>query len=190
MRNFCFTGLIIAAAFGSVACSSKDTPTGSADAGLGKGGATGGAVVDGGCVDPSQVFDGVSKCYPKAEAITVCKTQATKAQPGTKISDPTCGAGCTCEQCAAQMLACANDPLGYCATILTCAQAHNCTGVACYAAATCMGVIDMSPPCDSTGKCTSISSTSVALVQEVSNCVTKTSTFMGRDGTTCAAACP
>jgi hypothetical protein len=195
MRIFCFTALIVAGVYGFVACSSDTTPEPTGTGGGGNAGSPGGGVVDGGCVDQTQVFNAVDKCLPKAEAVALCKTQAVMAQPGTKTSDPTCGAGCSCEQCAEQMFACANDPEGYCATILKCAQEHNCTGAACYAAATCMGVIDMAPPCDATGKCQSFSSFSVALVQEVSNCVTKTSTFApgmakAREGIVCAAACP
>jgi hypothetical protein len=198
MRIFFFTGLVVAAVYTSVACSSSDSPSASGGTGGGSGtgggggkaGETaGGGVVDGGCVDPTQVFNAVDKCLPKADAISACKTDAQKAQAGTKIDDPTCGAGCTCEQCTTQMFACANDPEGYCAKILTCAQEHNCTGVACYTMANCQTIIDNAPPCDSAGKCDGIQSFSVALVQEVSNCVTKTSTFMGRDGTTCEAAC-
>jgi hypothetical protein len=200
MRIFFFSGLVVAAVYTSVACSSSsDSPSGtggSSGAGGGgqatggKGGGTsGGAVVDGGCVDTSQVFNGVDKCLEKSAAVAQCKTDAVKSVAGTKVDDPTCGAGCTCDNCTAEMFACANDPEGYCPKILACSQAHNCTGVACYAPATCMDVIDLAPPCGSDGKCTSISSVSVALASEVSDCATKTAKHMGREGAVCPASC-
>jgi hypothetical protein len=199
MRILCFTGLIVAAVYGAFACSSNAAGPGGGTgggSGSGTGGAPGGGVVDGGCVDPTQVFNAVDKCLPKAEAVAACKTQATTAQPGTKVDDPTCGAGCTCEQCTEQMLACSNDPDGYCPTILACAQAHKCAGVACYAAGTCMAVIDKSPPCPASGgNCTGIQSNSLGLASAVSDCATKAALFASgmpkaRDGSVCAPACP
>ena len=205
MRAPRFSSLIAVAALGLVACSSssKSPVTGANDAGTSTGGAastdgggtkeggssTGGGsgipVVDGGCPsDPTAVFDGVGQCLPRDQAVTECKTQATTSSPGTKTTDPTCGAGCTCDVCTAEMLACGADPDHYCATILKCAQEHNCTGVACYAANTCQPIIDAAPG-------GGLSSYSLALASAISDCSTKTGAiYMGRTGNTCAAACP
>jgi hypothetical protein len=181
MRNLCVSILSIAAAF-SVACSSDSSPQGKSDAGA----TTGGVAVlpDGGCPDPSgQVFDGKTSCIPRTEAVAQCKAQAV-AQ-GSKTDDPTCGAGCSCVECPSEMLQCGNDPddQGYCATILKCAQAHNCTGVACYAMTTCQTEIDNAPN-------GGLASASVAFATQVSDCITKTGLFANRSGNTCAASCP
>lgn len=194
MRVPYFASLVVVTAFCSFACSSDKTGTGNQPltdgGGPGAGGSKGGGVVDGGCVDPSQVFNGVDKCLPKDQAVALCKTQSTTAQPGVKVDDPTCGAGCTCPQCTAQMLACANDPDKYCSTIVACSSQHNCTGVGCYAMNTCQTEIDKAPPCGSDGKCAGLTSGSVALASSLSDCATKTALFMARAGTTCPAACP
>ena len=193
MNNFCMTILCGVSIFGLAACSS-DTPAAGSNNGDGSAGAAGSAgtpgvdvLPDGGCPDPSkQVFDGKKSCVTREEAVAQCKTQAAAQSPGSPTDQATCGAGCTCTECPSEMLSCGNDldDNGYCATILKCAQDHNCTGVACYQDATCKSVIDAAPN-------GGIQSYSVALAGAVSDCATKNGAiYMGRTGNTCAAACP
>jgi hypothetical protein len=185
MRNLCISILSIAAATLSSACSSDSTPTATGDAGLNGSGGGGALLPDGGCADPTQVFDGIKSCIPKTQGIAQCKAAAKAQTPGANTEDPTCGAGCTCVECTSEMLQCGNDPdnAGYCATILKCAQEKNCSGVQCYADATCKAEIDNAPG-------GGLSSISVAFATQVSDCATKTALFLNRAGGTCLPSCP
>jgi hypothetical protein len=103
-------------------------------------------------------------CIAMDDAVAKCKTVSQMQVPGTSVDDTSCGAGCTCTKCTQLMLDCGNDPDGYCSTVIKCANDKNCTGVACYAAATCQDVIDAAPN-------GGLSSNSVGLATAVSNCI-------------------
>jgi hypothetical protein len=182
MRNLI---LLSAFALGAVSLSSAVTACGSDDKGSKgdeqKGSGGGGGDDDSGapkgaggkatepmtfeeCEAAGTVFDAETEsCLETDVAVTTCKERTVEQSPGTKTDDPACGAGCTCGECAQQMLDCGSDPEGYCQTILECAQAKNCTGVACYAADTCQAEIDAAPG-------GGLASISVALATEISNC--------------------
>lgn len=125
------------------------------------------------CPADKPLFDGAAPaCLAPSEAEAACKDEAAKL--GNATDDPSCGAGCTCQACTQEMLDCGADPEGYCATLLTCATEHGCTGVGCYAPDTCQQLIDDAPG----GGLTSLS---VALATAVSDCA---------DAASCASSCP
>lgn len=133
---------------------------------------------DGGlyCPPDIPIADG-DTCISQKDAQDKCLTTSAMQVPGIKTDDPTCGAGCTCSKCTQLMLDCGNDPDGYCSTVIKCANDKNCTGVACYAAATCQSVIDAAPN-------GGLSSNSVGLATAVSNCIAPMGGAM-----VCAASC-
>jgi hypothetical protein len=148
---------------------------GNDDAGPGAGGSKGTPTDDPAeCEAAGTVYDAVDEvCLEPADAIPICKDRAEVQAPGTKVDDVTCGAGCTCTNCAQQMLDCGSDPEDYCPVILKCAQEKNCTGVGCYQPTTCQAEIDAAPG-------GGLSSISVALATEISTCA---------EAASCSAAC-
>jgi hypothetical protein len=120
---------------------------------------------DGGLYCPPNIpiADGMN-CVSMDDAVNKCKTVSQMQVPGIKVDDTSCGAGCTCTKCTQLMLDCGNDPDQYCSTVIKCANDKNCTGVACYAKATCQDVIDAAPN-------GGLSSNSVGLATAVSNCI-------------------
>jgi hypothetical protein len=98
------------------------------------------------------------------DAVDKCLRVSKEQVPSIKTDDPSCGAGCTCTKCTQLMIDCGNDPDMYCSTVIKCANDKNCTGVACYAKATCQDVIDAAPN-------GGLSSNSVGLATAISNCI-------------------
>lgn len=196
MRSLSVLGLVlITAAFSG--CSSSDNPSSGAkgDASVGggsNGGAGGGSgdlLPDGGCPDPTMVPYG-TKCLTSSAATAACIADTTKRYPTIKTSDTTCGAGCTCTYCAAEMQQCGTDP--DCAAIVKCANDNNCISTACYLAAggkdgPCKALIDHAD--GDAG----ISSNAVALAQLVNACATKTQIahfdYSTRQGPVCNPSC-
>jgi len=162
------------------------TGAGGADgAGGGGGSPSGGCTTTGPVTDPAAcagtdkpIYDNCKMdCIAQADAEATCKVTSAMTAPGP-TDDPTCGAGCTCTKCTQEMIDCGNDPDEYCSVIVKCANEKNCSGVACYAAATCQDVIDAAPG----GGLTSIS---VALATNLSDCVAG----VKDPAITCAPAC-
>ena len=117
------------------------------------------------CSGDTPFFDDATTCCISAEdATALCIEQTLEQDPNTSTDDPTCGAGCTCTNCQQQMIDCGNDPAGYCPVIVACANRVGCTGVGCYAEATCMAEIDAAPE-------GGLGSLSVGLATELSDCV-------------------
>jgi len=170
------TVCFLSTAIHAVACSSDKSnakgtgPDTTADAG-GSGGSSSTKTVkpifypDGGLFCPSNVpiADG-DTCTPMKDAVDKCLRVSKEQVPSIKTDDPSCGAGCTCTKCTQLMIDCGNDPDMYCSTVIKCANDKNCTGVACYAKATCQDVIDAAPN-------GGLSSNSVGLATAISNCI-------------------
>jgi len=196
MRSLSVLGLVmITAAFSG--CSSSDNPPAKADGSVGGGsnggaggggGGTGDLLPDGGCPDPTMVPYG-TKCLTSSAATAACIADTTKRYPTIKTSDTTCGAGCTCTYCAAEMQQCGTDPS--CAAIVKCANDNNCISTACYTSGgmdgPCRALIDHA---DNDG---GIGSNAVALAQLVNACATKTAiagfNYANRQGPVCTPLC-
>jgi hypothetical protein len=170
--SFGFLSVGIVALSVAAACSNDKGSSSGNDGGTnnGTGGGGGGDVKvvllpDGGlyCPPDKPIANG-ENCATMEDAVSQCKETSAKTIPGTKVDDETCGAGCTCVKCTQAMVDCGNDPDQYCAKVITCANAKNCTGTDCYAAATCMDVIDAAPN-------GGLQSPSVGLAGAVGNCI-------------------
>lgn len=195
MRSF---GLLTIAFISAVAygCSSSDSNTGTSDAAVNNGGTGGGGgggngelLPDGGCPDHTMV-PYVTKCLTKSAATAQCIADTTKRYPGISTSDTTCGAGCTCAYCPAEIALCGTD--SDCAAIVKCANDNNCIGTACYLASgggdgPCRKLIDQA---DNDG---GITSNAVGLAQLVNACATKAkiggNDYTNRDGPVCNPKC-
>lgn len=196
MRNaFLVTGLLLLVT-PLAACSSdksttapdktKDTNTPEA----GTGGKSGGSGVkpdaDGNCPSSDPINDQKGSCFKQEEATAMCEQNSRDLSPaGTTVDDATCGAGCSCTYCAAEMFQCALHK--DCTKILICAQQNACVGTACYTSGACTKLIDHAD--GDAG----ISGDSVAMAQLVNACFTKTMIgtmdYSGREGPVCNAGC-
>jgi len=182
MRSFGILGLIVFTA-SFAGCSSSDnppTPTGTTSGTA--------QLADGGCADKTLVPYG-TQCIAKADATSKCIAETTSRFPGTKTSDTTCGAGCTCTYCAPEMQQCGTD--FSCSAIVKCANDNNCINTACYIQGT------MNGPCkeliDHADNDAGITSNGVGLAQLVNACATKTKIghydYSNREGPVCNASC-
>jgi hypothetical protein len=143
------------------------SPGGSSSTG-GSGGSTGGSGGGGEgltydeCVALGNFYS-AGECLDEAEAVAACQERSATTRPGTTVNDPSCGAGCTCNECTQEMIDCGEDPEAYCEVIVACANEVGCTGVACYSPSTCQEVIDDAPG-------GGLSSLSLALASAISDC--------------------
>jgi hypothetical protein len=127
--------------FGGIACGSDTTDDGTnvPAAGTGSGdndGGSGGSGTDGDGGSSGDDGDGgttASECGT-AEKITECKEKAAGEGTCAEVGD------CACDNCVCELGDCEAD--AGCTAIRACAQEKDCLGVACYAEATCQGVID------------------------------------------------
>ena len=135
---------------------------------------------DGGCTAPT-VDDGTS-CLERSAAISRCQAVAASRSQGERTDDVSCGFGCLCSTCIGQTLTCYEGSEPYCGTILDCARAHNCVGVACYQSTTCQGVIDAAPN-------GGLQAYSVAVASAAMDCMSKEGAYSNRQGPVCSPSC-
>jgi len=156
-------------------------------------GAGSGAVLpDGGCPEPNvkPIFDGV-RCLDRQSAAAECEAHWGAKYPGLNSGNSSCGVGCLCTWCAAELFQCSTDYS--CEQIVQCAQESGCVGVACYLSSggsngPCKSIIDHAD--DDAG----ITGVGVGLAQLVMSCAQKTRIgnwdYSLRGGPVCPTSCP